>query len=116
MQEHPHNTLQSTIDVEVIVILIASLLQHRREGTAVDDLNMSEHDDDESDSDEEKDILNLDEATAKLYSHFPPQSAVTKNSQLQTEERRKKDSIMKRLRANEASKLRYYFCHCHVFE
>ena len=109
MQEHPHNTLQSTIDVEVIVILIASLLQHRREGTAVDDLNMSEHDDDESDSDEEKDILNLDEATAKLYSHFPPQSDVMKNSQLQTEEEEEEGFDHEKLRAYEASKLRYYF-------
>ncbi|KAK1732701.1 pre-rRNA-processing protein ESF1 [Skeletonema marinoi] len=85
-------------------------------GAAAQDGNISEqhNDDDESDSDEdndeeEEDILNLDEATAKLYSHFPPQSEVMKNSQLQTEEEEEEGFDREKLRAYEASKLRYYF-------
>jgi len=86
-------------------------------GAAGQDGNISEqhNDHDESDSDEdddeeeEEDILNLDEATAKLYSHFPPQSEVMKNSQLQTEEEEEEGFDREKLRAYEASKLRYYF-------
>ncbi len=72
--------------------------------------NSSKHNDEsDSDSDDEEDILNLDEATAKLYSHFPPQSQVMKNSQLQTEEEEEEGFDHEKLRAYEASKLRYYF-------
>jgi hypothetical protein len=75
------------------------------------DDNVSEHEEEaeEEESDEEEDILNLDEATAKLYSHFPPQSAVMKNSQLQTEDEEEEGFDHEKLRAYEASKLRYYF-------
>lgn len=80
------------------------------ESGAAKDGNISEHDDDDdSGSDDEEDILNLDEATAKLYSHFPPQSEVMKNSQLQTEEEEEEGFDREKLRAYEASKLRYHF-------
>eukprot|EP00984_Skeletonema_dohrnii_P025249 scaffold14367_cov120-Skeletonema_dohrnii-CCMP3373.AAC.1 len=82
-------------------------------GAAGQDGNISEqhndHDESDSDEDDEEDILNLDEATAKLYSHFPPQSEVMKNSQLQTEEEEEEGFDHEKLRAYEASKLRYYF-------
>ena len=80
--------------------------------TAQDNGNISgeqNNESDNSDSDEEEDILNLDEATAKLYSHFPPQSEVMKNSKLQTEEEEEEGFDHEKLRAYEASKLRYYF-------
>ena len=78
-------------------------------GKIGDEHNNNESDNDNSDSDEEEDILNLDEATAKLYSHFPPQSEVMKNSKLQTEEEEEEGFDHEKLRAYEASKLRYYF-------
>jgi hypothetical protein len=82
----------------------------REESGAAEDDNISERDGEGSDSDgDEEDILNLDEATAKLYSHFPPQSAVMKNSQLLTEEEEEEGFDHEKLRAYEASKLRYYF-------
>ncbi|EJK65664.1 hypothetical protein THAOC_13452 [Thalassiosira oceanica] len=64
--------------------------------------------DDGSDSDEE-DILNLEDATSRLYSHFPAQSTVTKNSQLTTADEEEDGFDIERLRRYEASKLRYYF-------
>jgi hypothetical protein len=83
---------------------------HSQEEEDDDDTNTGEEDGEEDDeSDDEEDILNLDEATAKLYSHFPPQSAVMKNSQLQTEDEEEEGFDHEKLRAYEASKLRYYF-------
>ncbi|KAL7490809.1 hypothetical protein ACHAWT_000892 [Skeletonema menzelii] len=73
------------------------------------DTQEDEEHNNESESDDEEDILNLDEATAKLYSHFPPQSQVMKNSKLQTEEEEEEGFDHEKLRAYEASKLRYYF-------
>ena len=63
---------------------------------------------DGSDSDEE-DILNLNDATSRLYSHFPAQSNVMKNSQLTTADEEEDGFDIERLRRYEASKLRYYF-------
>ncbi len=53
-------------------------------------------------------MLNLADATAKLYAHFPPQSEVMKNSQLRTDEEEEEGFDAEKLRAY-ASKLRYYF-------
>ena len=66
---------------------------------------------DESDvaSDDEEDVFNLAEATSKLYSHFPDQSTVMKNSQLQTQDEEEEGFDIEALREYEASKLRYYF-------
>lgn len=67
-----------------------------------DEENMSEDDGVE-------DIMNLNEATAKLYSHFPPQSEVAKNSRNGGEDSDEEGFDREKLRAYEASKLRYYF-------
>ena len=69
----------------------------------------SENDGSESDSDEDEDILNLNDATSRLYSHFPAQSTVMKNSQLTTADEEEDGFDIERLRRYEASKLRYYF-------
>ena len=61
------------------------------------------------DTDEEEDIMNLNEATAKLYSHFPPQSEVTKNSRKSGDDSDEEGFDREKLRAYEAAKLRYYF-------
>ena len=58
-----------------------------------------------SDEGDTEDIMNLNEATAKLYSHFRPQSEVKKNGDDSDEEGFDRE----KLRAYEASKLRYYF-------
>lgn len=64
---------------------------------------------DMSEEDDEEDIMNLNEATAKLYSHFPPQSEVTKNSRRGGQDSDEEGFDREKLRAYEASKLRYYF-------
>ena len=58
-----------------------------------------------SDENDTEDILNINEATAKLYSHFRPQSEVKKNGDDSDEEGFDRE----KLRAYEASKLRYFF-------
>eukprot|EP00581_Thalassiosira_minuscula_P031181 CAMPEP_0183785866 /NCGR_PEP_ID=MMETSP0739-20130205/66720_1 /TAXON_ID=385413 /ORGANISM="Thalassiosira miniscula, Strain CCMP1093" /LENGTH=1111 /DNA_ID=CAMNT_0026029887 /DNA_START=344 /DNA_END=3680 /DNA_ORIENTATION=- len=73
------------------------------------DSNNHSDDDDNDDSEEEEDVLNLADATAKLYSHFPPQSTVTKNSQLRNAEEEEEGFDLEKLREYEASKLKYYF-------
>jgi hypothetical protein len=64
---------------------------------------------DMSEDDGVEDILNLNEATAKLYSHFPPQSEVAKNSRGGGDNSDEEGFDREKLRAYEASKLRYYF-------
>eukprot|EP01082_Thalassiosira_pseudonana_P014061 g12308.t1 g12308 contig6:1665251-1667103(-) len=68
--------------------------------------------DDEADlssDDEEEDIINMNEATAQLYSHFPPQSHVMKNSDRNGNDSDEEGFDHEKLRAYEAGKLRYYF-------
>ena len=72
------------------------------------DEDASESNDDDGSEDEE-DVLNLAEATSKLYAHFPPQSTVMKNSQLTTQDEEEEGFDIEKLREYEASKLRYYF-------
>eukprot|EP00571_Detonula_confervacea_P012396 CAMPEP_0172304524 /NCGR_PEP_ID=MMETSP1058-20130122/5915_1 /TAXON_ID=83371 /ORGANISM="Detonula confervacea, Strain CCMP 353" /LENGTH=782 /DNA_ID=CAMNT_0013015781 /DNA_START=11 /DNA_END=2356 /DNA_ORIENTATION=+ len=74
-----------------------------------DSNNESEHDSDTDDSQSDEE-LTLSEATSKLYSHFPPQSTITKNSQLRTPEEEEEGFDPEKLREYEVSKLRYYFC------
>ena len=64
-----------------------------------------------SDDDAAEDIMNLNEATAKLYSHFPPQSEISKNSRYggDDDDSNEEGFDREKLRAYEASKLRYYF-------
>ncbi|KAL3791139.1 hypothetical protein HJC23_000559 [Cyclotella cryptica] len=69
----------------------------------------AETDEDNVSADEEEDIMNLNEATAKLYSHFPPQSEVIKNSRKSREDSDEEGFDREKLRAYEAAKLRYYF-------
>jgi len=78
---------------------------------SIKDGEEEQHSDDESDiaSDDEEDVFNLAEATSKLYSHFPDQSTVMKNSQLQTQDEEEEGFDIEALREYEASKLRYYF-------
>ncbi|KAL7488686.1 hypothetical protein ACHAW6_014281 [Cyclotella cf. meneghiniana] len=71
--------------------------------------NAAETDDDNVSAEEEEDIMNLNEATAKLYSHFPPQSEVIKNSRKSREDSDEEGFDREKLRAYEAAKLRYYF-------
>ncbi|KAL3792208.1 hypothetical protein ACHAW5_004083 [Stephanodiscus triporus] len=68
----------------------------------------SDEDEDDEDVDGE-DAFNLAEATSGLYAHFPPQSAVTKNSRLRDECEEEEGFDVERLREYEASRLRYYF-------
>ena len=72
-----------------------------------------EDDDDDVDEDEEEDddedVLDLNDATSKLYSHFPPQSAVVKNSKRRHDQEEEDGFDIEKLREYEASKLRYYF-------
>ncbi|KAL7464513.1 hypothetical protein ACHAXS_004847 [Conticribra weissflogii] len=78
-----------------------------------------DHDDpnsNEDDMSDEEDILNIDEATAKLYSHFPHQSQLKSNNKHKSrnttnlpEEEDDDGFDHEKLRAYEASKLRYYF-------
>eukprot|EP00578_Thalassiosira_sp_NH16_P019823 CAMPEP_0181096372 /NCGR_PEP_ID=MMETSP1071-20121207/10997_1 /TAXON_ID=35127 /ORGANISM="Thalassiosira sp., Strain NH16" /LENGTH=528 /DNA_ID=CAMNT_0023178775 /DNA_START=44 /DNA_END=1627 /DNA_ORIENTATION=+ len=72
-----------------------------------DDVSAEGDDSDEDDSDD--DVLDLVDATAKLYAHFPPQSSVTKNSLLRTADEEEEGFDVEKLREYEASKLRYYF-------
>ncbi|EED92817.1 predicted protein [Thalassiosira pseudonana CCMP1335] len=60
-------------------------------------------------NDEEEDIINMNEATAQLYSHFPPQSHVMKNSDRNGNDSDEEGFDHEKLRAYEAGKLRYYF-------
>mmetsp|Transcript_11892 Transcript_11892/g.23019 ORF Transcript_11892/g.23019 Transcript_11892/m.23019 type:complete len:1066 (+) Transcript_11892:173-3370(+) len=80
----------------------------------------SDNDDDEHSNEEdmsdEEDILNIDEATAKLYSHFPHQSQLKSNNKHKSrnttnlpEDEDDEGFDHEKLRAYEASKLRYYF-------
>ena len=70
-----------------------------------------ESDQEDVSEDDAEDIMNLNEATAKLYSHFPPQSEVAKKSRNGGGEASDEEEGFDRekLRAYEASKLRYYF-------
>ena len=69
-----------------------------------------EYDQEGVSDDDAEDIMNLNEATAKLYSHFPPQSEVTKKSRNGDGEDSDEEGFdREKLRAYEASKLRYYF-------
>jgi hypothetical protein len=67
------------------------------------------NDDSEYDDDDDEDVLDLNDATSKLYAHFPPQSTVTKNSKLQHDQEEEEGFDVEKLREYEASKLRYYF-------
>ncbi|KAL3821659.1 hypothetical protein ACHAXA_006079, partial [Cyclostephanos tholiformis] len=73
----------------------------------------SDHDDHDSDNEEDEeegeDAFNLAEATSKLYAHFPPQSAISKNSRLRNEHDEEEGFDVEKLREYEASKLRYYY-------
>lgn len=78
-----------------------------------DNDDLENDDDDDVDEDEEEDddedVLDLNDATSKLYSHFPPQSAVMKNSKRQHDQEEEDGFDIEKLREYEASKLRYYF-------
>ncbi|KAL3791391.1 hypothetical protein ACHAWO_005015 [Cyclotella atomus] len=81
--------------------------EQSNESAATDE--SEEEEEDMSEDDDVEDILNLNEATAKLYSHFPPQSEVTKNSRGGGDNSDEEGFDREKLRAYEASKLRYYF-------